>query len=241
MRAKHDPYLPEPVPHFSDKPHAYLILGRESLPNWGEKDKLLPAYVLVLISYTQFRIGRTYRAPWLQRGRHQSSSVKPGWESCLLMNSVGWERNSLACCCCESILCSVISAFSVSIETWLWRWPVLHQNSIYYEANIVFFFTQSQVCVLESLEQIMKTFPNIFNIFKVKKYGTFLLLLADVWWAFWHKKWSPCITQVDAAHWWWMRWVSPYYVKLFWVPQLVEKHYINPINYYNFFYYYRIL
>lgn len=121
VRAKHDPYLPEPVPHFSDKPHAYLILGRESLPNWGEKDKLLPAYVLVLISYTQFRIGRTYRAPWLQRGRHHSFSVKPGWESCLLMNSVSWERNSLACCYCGSILYSVVSAFrvfmSISIET----------------------------------------------------------------------------------------------------------------------------
>ena len=105
-RAKHDAYLPELVPHLSDKRHASLFLGGESLPNWGEKDKLLPAYVPVLFSYTQFRIVRTSTVPWLQRGRHQSSSVKPGWESCLLTNSVGWERNSLACCCCEySVLC----------------------------------------------------------------------------------------------------------------------------------------
>lgn len=45
--AKHDPYLPEVVPRLSDKRHAY-VLGGESLPNWGEKDKLLPAYVPVL-------------------------------------------------------------------------------------------------------------------------------------------------------------------------------------------------
>ncbi len=44
--------------------------------------------------------------------------------------------------------------------------------------------------------------------------------------------------QVDAAHWWWMRRYTPYYVKRF---ECLEKHYINVTNYYYYYYLQNIL